>query len=190
MVTAQPTTKVSLLFRISGNYIFSVLLGAAADASTPEYAAVDMSRKRSKRRPDVMANTAAANGTEYANVTQRQQVEIPATKTATLNRADDAVTNSRPEQQENPEYYNHLETNVAMTAAGDLDTEMTENDVYERGDDLQQGGDLEQGGAELYSLQQPVTDEDAKQGDYAEPDDDAADDTDDVQMQENEIYES
>ena len=35
-----------------------------------------------------------------------------------------------------------------------------------------------------------MTDEDAKQGDYAEPDDDAADDTDDVQMQENEIYQS
>ena len=153
----------------------------------PEYAAVDKSSKRSKRRPGVMANTAAANGIEYANVTQRRQVEIPATSDI----ADAAEMDSRMEQQENPEYYNHLQTNVAMTAAGDLDTEMTENDVYERGDVLGQGD-------ELYSLQQPVTDsvilppdDDVVQGRDAVGDtDDAEDDTDDIQMQENDVYES
>ena len=165
------------------------MLLVETDASTPEYAAVDMSRKRSKPRPDVKANTATDNGTEYANVTQRRQVEIPATKTAT---SDTAATNSRPERHENPEYYNHLQTNLAMTPTADLDTEMTENDVYERGDDLEQGGD------ELYSLQQPVTDSvilppDLNEGqghDAAGDADDAVDDTDDIQMQENDVYES
>ena len=186
IVTPQHMTKVSLLFGISGNYTFSVLLVVETDASTPEYAAAgDMSRKHSKRRPDVKANTtAAANDTEYANVRQRQ-VEIPAT-------SDTAATNNRLEAHENPEYYNHLQTNVAITPTGDLDTEMTENDVYERGDDLEQGGN------ELYSLQQPVTDSvilppnlDVEQGhDDAGDTDDAADDTDDIQMQENDVYES
>ena len=175
-----------------------------------------MSRKRSKPRPDVKANTATDNGTEYANVTQQRRVQISATKTAT---SDTAATNSRLERQENPEYYNHLATNAAMTTAGDLDTEMTENELYERGDDVEQGGDDDgddgdgggddgdggdggdgcddDGGGggdddELYSLQQPVTGSliVPSDADAADHSDDAADDTDDVQMQENEMYES
>ena len=79
---------------------------------------------------------------------QLRQVEIPGTKTAT---ADTVTTSGRTEGEENTEYCNHLKINVEMASAGDLDTEMTVNDVYERG---------EQGGDGLYSesLQQPVTD--------------------------------
>ena len=212
------------------------MLETAADASTtPDYAAVDMSRKRKKLRPDAKSNTAKATAseTDYDYATQ-QQVAIPVTTTTTTtttsspDAADDAATNSRrPEVQENPEYFvsgnlqiaNDLETNVVMTAIGDLDTEMTENELYERGDDVEQGGDDDgddgdgggddgdggdggdgcddDGGGggdddELYSLQQPVTGSliVPSDADAADHSDDAADDTDDVQMQENEMYES
>ena len=135
----------------------------------PEYAAVNKPLKH-RPRADVITNTTT---TDDVTATSDDEYDY-------ATRCDLKEASTTQQDPETKPLHSRRPSNDLDIPSNDLDIEMTENDVYERGDD---DGDVTATGDvindDVYCLEQPVATTDADTVNSEE-----------VQMQDNDVYES